>query len=80
MRNSISVSVSQPVLLTGIFTYTGNDTDLLDETIEVVFDRGTTVLSLYKDNKLVDQAVTTTVLQTGKEGYGLPVAGGHHHH
>ena len=37
--------------------YTGNDTDLLDETIEVVFDRGTTVLSMYRDNKLISQIV-----------------------
>ena len=32
--------------------YTGNDKDLLDESIDVVFDRGTTILSLFKDNLL----------------------------
>ena len=57
VRNSISVSVSAPVLLVGIYMYTGNDTDLLDESIEIVFDRGTTMLSLYKDNTLLSQAV-----------------------
>ena len=49
--------MSSPVLLSGIYMYTGNDTDLLDETIEVVFDRGTTVLSMYRDNKLISQIV-----------------------
>ena len=57
VRNSISVSVSSPVLLSGIYMYTGTDTDLLDESIEIVFDRGTTILSLYRDNKLVAQTV-----------------------
>ena len=57
VRNSISVSVSAPVLLVGIYMYTGNDTDLLDESIEIVFDRGTTMLSIYKDNTLLSQAV-----------------------
>lgn len=60
IRNSLSVSVSSPVLLSGIYMYTGNDTDLLDETIEVVFDRGTTVLSMYRDNKLISQIVDIT--------------------
>ena len=53
----MSVSVSSPVLLSGIYMYTGNDNDLLDETVEVVFDRGTTVLSMYRDNKLISQIV-----------------------
>ena len=57
VRNSISVSVSDPVILVGIYMYTGNDTDLLDESIEVVFDRGTTILSLYSENTLLSQAV-----------------------
>jgi len=60
VRNSISVSVSSPVLLSGIYMYTGTDTDLLDESIEIVFDRGTTILSLYRDNKLVAQTVDIT--------------------
>ena len=38
--------------------YTGTDTDLLDESIEIVFDRGTTILSLYRDDKLVSQTVS----------------------
>ena len=60
VRNSLGVSVSSTVLLCGIYMYTGNDTDLLNESIEVVFDRGTTVLTLYKDNSIVSQTVTVS--------------------
>ena len=60
VRNSLGVSVSSTVLLCGIYMYTGNDTDLLNESIEVVFDRGTTVLTLYKDNSILSQTVTVS--------------------
>ena len=57
VRNSLSVFVSSPLLLSGIYMYTSNDTDLLDKTTEVFSDRGTTVLSMYRDNKLISQIV-----------------------
>ena len=58
----MSVSVSSPLLLRGIYMYTSNDADLLDETIEFVSDRGTTVLSIYRENKQISETVSLYVV------------------
>ena len=62
VRNSLSVSVDKEVLLQGVNTFTGEDANTLDETVpvrrgafendifldQIVFDRGTTLLSVYQ--------------------------------
>ena len=62
VRNSLSVSVDKEVVLQGVNTYTGEDVNTLDETVpvrrgaienysfldQIVFDRGTTLLSVYQ--------------------------------
>lgn len=66
IRNSISVECSQDTLLVGVYSYTVNDKEILDDSVVGTFDRITTTLSIWQDNELLAQKAKITTSKDGK--------------
>ncbi|XP_023320130.1 uncharacterized protein LOC111695150 [Eurytemora carolleeae] len=45
------MSVNREILLYGVYLYTANDKDILDESIESTFDRTTTLIRIFKNEE-----------------------------
>jgi len=58
VRNCLRFAVSKSIKFHGIWSYTGNDKEILDLSVPVVFERITTQFSIFHEEQLLDQKVS----------------------
>ena len=59
VRNTFSVQCSGDTLLEGMYVYSSNDKDIMDETVDVTFDRTTSTISVWHQGTLLAKNVRT---------------------
>jgi len=72
VRTCLSVRVSHPVILQGVSTYTGEDSNILDLSVPVVFDRGTTNLTVYRGEEVLASKVEVTTTAEARAAILFP--------
>merc|ERR1712126_564468 len=66
VRTGLRFSVDKDITFHGVLLYTGNDKEILDLTVPVVFDRVTSVLTVYREKETVAQESVVTTIEEAR--------------
>ena len=71
--NTLCIHANAAVFITGIGTYTGDFKDLLDETLDITFDRTTTTINFWNSISQEMESTQTQIVNTKEARYSVIV-------